>query len=92
MQDESRLEVEETTKNKDLPASTLQLQLAASIVDRLIERDGRRDILMSFWMTTQSTRPMMKANIWTQIFGIQTKKLSPRQQSQILNATPSGFQ
>ncbi len=48
-QDESRLEVEETRKEKDFPASTLQLRLAASIVDTLIERNGGRDVAEEFW-------------------------------------------
>ena len=48
-QNEPRLEVEETRKEEDLPAFTLQLQLAASIVDALIERNGGRDVADEFW-------------------------------------------
>jgi hypothetical protein len=40
---------ETTIEGEDLPASTLQLRLAASIVDRLIERNGGSEVADSFW-------------------------------------------
>jgi hypothetical protein len=46
---DSRPEISDARKERDLAASTLELQLAASIVDRLIERNGGRDVADGFW-------------------------------------------
>ena len=48
-QDESQPEVGETRKEKELSASKLQLLLAASIVDTLIERNAGRAAADEFW-------------------------------------------
>ena len=47
-QDESQPKVGET-KEEELPASKIQLQLAASIVHSLIEQNAGRDIADKFW-------------------------------------------
>jgi hypothetical protein len=47
--DDTGPEITDTREEEDLPASTLQLRLAASIVDRLIERNGGREVADSFW-------------------------------------------
>lgn len=48
-QDESQPEVGETRKEQELSASKLQLLLAASIVDTLIERNAGRVAADEFW-------------------------------------------
>jgi hypothetical protein len=47
--DDTGPEITDTREEEDLPPYSLQLQLAASIVDRLIERNGGREVADSFW-------------------------------------------
>lgn len=47
--DDSRPEIPDAREEEDFSSSTLQLRLAASIVDRLIERNGGRDVADRFW-------------------------------------------
>src|SRR5450631_1937209 len=42
-------EIPDPKVKKVLPASTLEIQLAASIVDRLIKQNGGRDAADAFW-------------------------------------------
>lgn len=44
-----RPSIPDTKEEEDLSTSTLQLQLAASILGRLIERNGGRDVADVFW-------------------------------------------
>jgi hypothetical protein len=47
--DDTGPESQVTREEEDLPASTLQLRLAASIIGRLIERNGGRKAADQFW-------------------------------------------
>jgi len=47
--DDTGPESQDTREEEDLPASTLQLRLAASIIGRLIERNGGREVADHFW-------------------------------------------
>ena len=47
--DDTGPENPDTREEEDLPASTLQLRLAASIIGRLIERNGGREVADQFW-------------------------------------------
>lgn len=47
--DDSQTDTSDERKEGDLFASKLELQLAASIVDRLIERSGGREVADGFW-------------------------------------------
>lgn len=47
--DDTGPEKPDTGEEEDLPASTLQLRLAASIIGRLIERNGGRGAADQFW-------------------------------------------
>jgi hypothetical protein len=47
--DDSRPGSPDAREEEDLSASTLQLRLATSIVDSLIERNGGRDVADRFW-------------------------------------------
>jgi hypothetical protein len=47
--DDTGPEKPDTGEDEDLPASTLQLRLAASIIGRLIERNGGREVADQFW-------------------------------------------
>jgi len=47
--DDTGPEKPDTGEEEDLPASTLQLRLAASIIGRLIERNGGREVADQFW-------------------------------------------
>ena len=42
-------EIPDEREGDDLSTSTLQLQLAASIIGKLIERNGGRDVADAFW-------------------------------------------
>lgn len=46
--DDTEPEIQDTSE-ETLPSSRLQLQLAASIVDRLIERNAGREAADAFW-------------------------------------------
>ena len=47
--DDSRPKSPNTSEEDDLSASSLQLKLAANIVDHLAERNGGRDLADAFW-------------------------------------------
>ena len=47
--DDSRPEIPGTREEEDLPASSLDLKLAASVIGALIERNGDRDVADAFW-------------------------------------------
>ena len=47
--DDTEPEIPDTGGEEDLPASTLQLRLAASIVGKLIERNGGSEDANDFW-------------------------------------------
>jgi len=47
--DDTGPEKPDTGEEEDLPPSTLQLRLAASIIGRLIERNGGREVADQFW-------------------------------------------
>jgi hypothetical protein len=46
---DSQPEMPDTREENGLPASALQLQLAAGIVERLVERNGGSEIANVFW-------------------------------------------
>lgn len=49
MYDNPQPEIPDSGEEEDIPASRFQLELAASIVARLIERNGGRGAANAFW-------------------------------------------